>query len=181
MGFPRHKRVMDGFARCFLCRGDLSFAGRGLSSVWDHWKCVEHTRLEQKYWIMTQKPLLDKSCRPVSAEEDRRIRLARMNEPPVTLESEQSLTVEERIAIEEAQEEEGQRRHLSVESVSYLRLCSFISSFGNVATFADVLRLVDAWRECTANELRFECRTLTYPRCQVCIEFVLLLYEAFCL
>ena len=64
---------------------------------------------------MTQKLLLDKSCRPVSAEEDRRIRRARMNEPPVTLESELSLTVEERIAIEEAQEEEGQRPHLSAQ------------------------------------------------------------------
>ena len=93
---------------------------------------------------MTRNPLLDKSCRPVSAEEDRRIRRARMNEPPVTLESGLSLTVEERIAIEEAQEEEGQRPHLSDGSVSYLWLCCFINSFANVATFADVLRLVDA-------------------------------------
>ena len=89
--------------------------------------------------------------------------------------------MEERIAIEEAQEEKGQRPHLSAESVSYLWLCSFISSFGNVATFADVLRLVYAWRECTTSELRFECRTLTYPRWQVRIEFVLLMYEAVCL
>ena len=88
---------MDGFARSLLCRVDLSIAGRGLSSLWDHWKGAEHTRLEQKCRIMTQKPLLDKSCRPVSAEEDRRIRRARTNEPPKTLESELLLTVEERI------------------------------------------------------------------------------------
>ena len=120
MGFPRHKRVVDGFARCLLCRVDLSIAGRGLSSLWDHWKEVEHTRLEQKYRIMTQKPLLDKTCRAVSAEEDRRIRRERMSEPPVYLESELSLTVDERIAIEEAEEAEGQRLQLAAGSVNYL-------------------------------------------------------------
>ena len=102
VGFPRNKRVIDGYARCLLCRADLSIAGRGLSSLWDHWKGVEHTRLEQKYRIMTHRPLLDKSCRLVSAEEDRRIRRARLTEPPVFLESALKLTVEERIAIEEA-------------------------------------------------------------------------------
>ena len=35
LGFPRHKRVVDGFARCLLCRVDLSIAVRGLSSLWD--------------------------------------------------------------------------------------------------------------------------------------------------
>ena len=49
---------------------------------------------------MTQEPLLDKSCRAVSAEEDQSIRSERMSEPPVFLESGLSLTVEERIAIE---------------------------------------------------------------------------------
>ena len=51
---------------------------------------------------MTHKPLLDKSCKPVSAKEDRRIRRARLTEPTVCLNSALSLTVEERVAIEEA-------------------------------------------------------------------------------
>ena len=114
-GFPRHKRVVDGYARCLLCKVDLSIAGRGLSSLWEHWRGVEHTRLEQKYRIMMQKPLLDKACRPVSAEEDRRIRRERMTEPPVFLE-----TVDERIAMEEAEASAGERPTLCQESVSFL-------------------------------------------------------------
>ena len=47
VGFPRNKRVIDGYARCLLCRADLSFAGRGLLSLWDHWKGVEHTQLDR--------------------------------------------------------------------------------------------------------------------------------------
>ena len=65
---------------------------------------MDLTSLEQKYRIMVQKLLLDKSCRPVSAEEDRRIRLARMSEPPVFLESSLSLSIEKHVAIEEAEE-----------------------------------------------------------------------------
>ena len=170
VGFPRNKRVIDGYARCLLCRADLSIAGRGLSSLWDHWKGFEHARLEQKYWIMTHRPLLDKSCRLVSAEEDRRIRRARLTEPPVFLESALKLTVEERIAIE-AEAEEGARPHLQDESVNYLWLSNFVSSFLTVTSFDGVLRSLDSWRDCMANELRFECRTLTYSRCQVKIRF----------
>ena len=171
VGFPRNKRVIDGYARCLLCRADLSIAGRGLSSLWDHWKGVEHTRLEQKYRIMTHRPLLDKSCRLVSADEDRRIRRARLTEPPVFLESVLKLTVEERIAIEEAEAEEGARPQLQDESVNYLWLSNFVSSFLTVTSFDGVLRSLDSWRDCMANELRFECRTLTYSRCQVKIGF----------
>ena len=102
MGFPRHKRVTDGYARCLMCKAGISIAGRGLGNLWGHWKIAEHMRLEQKFRTMTQRPLLDKSCRPVSVEEDSRIRLARMTESPVYLESTLSLSVEERIAMEEA-------------------------------------------------------------------------------
>ena len=174
VGFPRNKRVIDGYARCLLCRADLSIAGRGLSSLWEHWRGVEHTRLEQKYRIMTHKPLLDKSCRPVSAEEDRRIRRARLTEPPVFLESALGLSVEERIAIEEAEAEEGARPHLQDKSVNYLWLSNFISSFLTVTSFGGVLRSLESWRDCMANELHFECRTMTYTRCQVNRIFQLL-------
>ena len=168
VGFPRHKRVIDGYARCLLCKVDLSIAGRGLSSLWEHWRGVEHTRLEQKYRIMMQMPLLDKACRPVSAEEDRRIRRARMSKPPVFLESEHSLTVNERIAIEEAEAAAGGKPALSGENVSFLWLCQFVSSFCSTTTFKDVIRMVESWRDAMNTELRVECRTLTYPRCQVC-------------
>ena len=83
VSFQLHKRVVDRFARFLLCRFDLNIAGRGLSSLWDHWKGIGLTRLEQKYRIITQRPLLDKSCRPVNAAEDRRIREERMSEAPV--------------------------------------------------------------------------------------------------
>ena len=121
---------------------------------------------------MTQKPLLDKSCRAVSAEEGRRIRRERMSEPPVYLEPELSLTVDERIAIEEAEEAEGQRPQLAAGSVNYLWLSNFINSFVNVVFFGAVLRLVDSWRDCMAAEMRFECRTLAYPQCQVVFRSV---------
>ena len=180
VGFPRQKRVIDGYARCLLRRADLSIAGRGLSSLWDHWKGVEHTRLEQKYRIMTQRPLLDKSCRAVTAEEDRRIRRERMSEPPVFMETELSLTVEEIIAIEEEEELEGQRPHLPEGSADYLWLCNFIVAFTNSTSFGGVMRLVDAWSACMSTELRFECRVLNYPRCQVCITSFFLFFVELC-
>ena len=168
VGFPRHKRVIDGYARCLLCKVDLSIAGRGLSSLWEHWRGVEHTRLEQKFRIMMQMPLLDKACRPVSAEENRRIRRDRMSEPPVFLESELSLTVDERIAIEEAEAAAGGKPELREESVSFLWLCQFVSSFCSTTTFKDVIRMVESWRDAMNTELLVECRPLTYSRCQVC-------------
>ena len=173
VGFPRRKRVIDGYARCLLCRADPSIAGRGLSSLWDHWKGVEHTRLERNNRIMTQRPLLDKCCRAVTAEEDQRIRRERMSEPAVFMESELSLTVEERIAIEEEEEEESQRPQLSEESTNYLWLCHFVVAFANSTSFDRVLRLVDGWCACTSAEVRFESRTLNYPRCQVRVASVI--------
>ena len=169
VGFPRHKRVVDGFARCLLCKADLSIAGRGLSSLWEHWRGVEHTRLEQKYRIMMQMPLLDKACRRVTAQEDRRIRQDRMNEPPVYLESELSLSVDERIATEEAEAPSSERPALSAESVSFLWLGQFVSSFVNATSFGAVMRMVESWRDNMSTELRVECRSLPYPRCQVCM------------
>ena len=151
VGFPRNKRVIDGYARCLLCRADLSIAGRGISSLWDHWKGVEHTRLEQKYRIMTYRPLLNKSCRPVSADEDRRIKLARFTEPPVFMETDLNLTVKERVAIEEVEATEGARTHLPDDSVGYLWLNNFISSFLVARSIEGMLYSMDAWRSCMAD------------------------------
>ena len=169
VSFPRHKQVVNGSARCLLCTADLSIAGRGLSSLWEHLRGVEHNRLEQKYRIMMQKPLLDKACQPVSAEEDRRIRRESMTEPPVFLESALGLTVDERIAIEEAEASSGERPTLSQESVSFLWLSQIASSFCNSTSFGNVTQMVESWRDNLATELRFECRSLNNARCQVCL------------
>ena len=167
VGFPRHKRVIDGFARCLMCRVDLSIAGRGLQNLWGHWKGAEHTRLEQKFRIMTQRPLLDKSCRPVSAEEDKRIRLDRMVEPPVYLESPISLSLEERVALEREVEEEGSRPVLPDGSAAYLWLCFFLNCFGAVTGFQSLMRLMDGWTGSLLGEMIFVARSLTVPNCQV--------------
>ena len=120
---------------------------------------------------MTQSPLLDKFCRAVTAE-DRRIRRERMSEPPVFMESELGLTVEEKIAVEEAEEEEGQRPQLPEGVMNYLWLSNFIVSFTNATSFSGMLRFVDAWCDCTSTELRFECRTLNNPLFQVSVCFI---------
>ena len=179
VGFPRHKRVIDGYARCRLCRVDLSIAGRGLHNLWDHWKGREHTRLEQRFRIMSNRPLLDKSCSPVSVEEDRRIRAERMSEPPVILESEFRLTVEERVAIEIEEEAAGAKPKLAETSAAYLWLCCFINGFVELRDFASVTRFVESWSGSMRGEVEFAERALSYPKCQVipflccCLAFLL--------
>ena len=167
VGFPRNKRVVDGFARCRLCRVDLSIAGRELHNLWDHWKGREHTRLEQRFRIMSNRPLLDKSCRPVSLDEDRRIRAARVSEPPVILESEVKLTVEERIAVELEEEAAGSKPELSESSASYLWQCRFINNFVELKDFSSVVRSMEVWSSSMRGELVFSERVLSYPKCQV--------------
>ena len=175
VGFPRNKRVIDGYARCLLCRVDLSIAGRGLSNLWDHWRGNEHTRLEQKYRIMTQKPLLDKSCRPVSAAEDKRIRLERMAEPPVYLESPLDLTVDERVAIEREEEERGALPVVAEQSVTFLWLCCVINALINTTSIDRVMRFVEMWADSLCTELDFVTRRLDYQQYQVLKIFCFLL------
>ena len=115
----------------------------------------------------------------MSAEEDRRIRRARLTESPVFLQSALGLTTEERVAIEEAEAAEGARPHLQDECVIYLWLSNFLSSFLTVTSFEVMLQSLDAWRSCMANELRFECRTLNYTRCQVDTKISVFLFGGF--
>ena len=178
VGFPRNKRVIDGYARCRLCRVDLSIAGRGLHNLWDHWKGREHTRLEQRFRIMSNRPLLDRSCRPVSLEEDKRIRAERMSEPPVILESEFKLTVEERIAIEIEEEASGAKPKLTETSSSYLWLGCFINGFTELSDFASVTRFVESWSSSMRGEVDFAERALSYAKCQVMCIFVCFLVSA---
>ena len=169
VGFPRNKRVIDGFARCLLCKVDLSIAGRGLHNLWDHWRGREHTRLEQKYRIMMNSPLLDRSCRLVSKEEDQRIRMERMFEPPVYLESALGLTVEERIAIEIAEAESAEKPKLSDESAAYLWLCNFINCFVSMTGFGPVVNFMESWADNLCGEVRLAVRSLTHSGCQVVV------------
>ena len=83
------------------------------------------------------------------------------------METDLNMTVEERMATEEAEATEEARPHLPDNSVGYLWLSNFISSFLVARSFEGFLHSVDAWRNCMANELHFECRTLDYARCQV--------------
>ena len=167
VGFPRNKRVLDGYARCLLCKVDLSIAGRGLQNLWSHWKGAEHTRLEQKYRIMTQRPLLDKSCRPVSAEEDRRIRLERMVEPPVYLESPLGLSLSEREELERIEAEAPSRPNLAAPSTTFLWLSFFMNCFAVCTDFSAVMRLMDGWWCSLRTELSLQERALSYDKCQV--------------
>ena len=167
VGFPRHKRVVDGFARCLMCKVDLSIAGRGLQNLWGHWKGAEHTRLEQKYRIMTKRPLLDKSCRPVTAAEERRIRIARMTEPPVYLESPLGLSLEARVALEQDSEADVVLPNLGTESSAYLWLCFFVNGFANVTNFQSLLRLMDGWSASMRGEVAIVDRALSYVKAQV--------------
>ena len=174
-GFSQTEACYRRLCPLFAVLGRSEYRWSWFILIVGHWKGVEHTRLEQKYRIMTQRPLLDKCCRAVTAEEDQRIWRERMSEPPAFVESELSLTVEERIAIEEEEEEESQRPQLSEGSTNYLWLCNFVVAFANSTSFDGVLRLVDGWCACTSAESRFECRTLNYPRCQVRVGSVTLL------
>ena len=122
---------------------------------------------------MSNKPLLDKSCRPVSLEEDRRIRAERMSEPPVVLETEFNLTVEERMAIELAEDCEGAKPQLSESSASYLWLGCFINSFVELADFSAVILFVKSWSASMRGEVRFVEKSLPYLKCQVILFFVL--------
>ena len=173
VGFPRHKRVVDCYARCLMYKVDISIAGRGLHNLWGHWKGLEHTRLEQKYRNMTQRPLLDKSCRPVIVGEHRRVRLERMVEPPVYLESPLGLSVDEHIAIEKASAQVGVRSTLTAKSGVCLWLCSFVNSFTTVSTFEAVMAQLEHWAVAMQTEMTFDHRLSNNEQCQVCMTFLL--------
>ena len=108
-----------------MCRADFSIAWRGLQSLWGHRKDAKRTRLEQKFSTMTQHPLLDKSCLPVTFGEEQRIGLEPMPEPQVYLERLLSFTLERRFALEQESEAAPNRPTLTAESASCLGLCFF--------------------------------------------------------
>ena len=146
----------------FLCKVDISVAGRGLPNLW---KGAEHTRQERKFRIMTQHTLLDKSCCPLSAEEDWRICLQAMVEPPVYLSSPLGLSVYERMALKEAVAVSAEARpSLSTESATYKWLSQFLSSFAVVTDFRSLMQVIDQWVVCMQNEPQFVERPLTYAK-----------------
>ena len=147
VGFPRHKRVVDGYAPCLLCKVDICIAGRGLGNLWGHWKGAELLRLAQNFRIVTQCPLLEKSYRPVSADEYRRIRLQQMVESLIYLDTRLRLTVAELVAIDEpaaaAAAAAANKPQLYEDSACYLWLTQMVSASAAVTDVRGVLRLVD--------------------------------------
>ena len=123
--------------------------------------------------IKTLKPLLDKSCRPVSLEEDKQIRAERMSEPPVFLESTNNLTVEEMTAIELEEETAGAKPQLSESSAAYLWLTNFINSFVSLPDFGSVIKVMEFWSDSMRGELTFDGSSLSYSKCQVTIDILI--------
>ena len=126
-------------------------------------------------------PLLDKSCRPVSADDDKRIRLERMVEPPVYLESPISLSLEERVSLEREVEEEGARPVLSTASAAYLWLCFFLNCFGTITGFQSLMRLMDGWSGSMSGEMNlclglFLCPNVRYHNV-LCVLYLLLAFS----
>ena len=97
---------------------------------------------------------LEGSCCPFSADEDRRVQLERMSEPPVYLVSLLVLTLEERIAFEESEAEAGAKPELNERSRYNLWLCTFVNRFLNVTSFEQVQHQVDGWIDCIRTELK---------------------------
>ena len=125
---------------------------------------------------MTQRPLLDKSFRPVSADEDRRIRLEQMVEPPVYLERRLRSTVEERVANEEWAAAAANKPKLNEDSASYFWLTQVVNAFVAVTDARVVIRLLDMWSIAMRSELEFVERSLTYSKYQVSSVLVLRSY-----
>ena len=148
VGFTRHKRVIDWYARCLMCKADISIAGRwalgALQNLWEQKKSAELSRLEQMFRIKTQRTLLDKWCRPVSVYEDRRNRLARKTEPPAYLESIQILSGGENCYGGGSGCFFG-ATCCAAESANYLWLSQFINCFAVVTDFRSFIQMQDRW------------------------------------
>ena len=131
-----------------MCRVDLSIAGRGLQKLWGHWNGCG------TYPTRAKVPHHDAASivgQIVSARFCRGgLRLDRMVEPPVYLESPISLSLEERVALKREVEEEGSRPVLPDGSAAYLWLCFFLNCFGAVTGFQSLMRLMDG---CTGSLL----------------------------
>ena len=93
--------------------------------------------------------------------------MEKMSEPPIVLESEFKLTVEERMAIEREEETAGAKPQLSETSAAYLWLCCFNNSFVELNDFNSVARFVESWPGSMRGEVEFVKRSLSYPKCQV--------------
>ena len=107
-----------------------------------------------------------------AAKEYSKVRLERMQEPPVYLESPLVLTLEDRIAIEECEAKAGAKPELSEGSCDYLWLCTFVNSFFNVTSFEQVQHQVDGWVDCMRTEMKItrshvNMHIFSYFRCNM--------------
>ena len=172
VGFPQRHRISDGYARCLLCRVDLSIADRGIHTLFDHWKSANHTKKEQKYRLMTGRPLLNRACRPVSEEERERIASQLAHEPPVYKESPLGVDLAERLAMEADEEAAAERREVTGSQGERLWLAAFVDGLVTRSSFRELLAWMDRWASTLAVELSLNCPALTYSGCQVTILHV---------
>ena len=169
MGFPHTHRIKDGYARCLLCRLDLSIADRGILSLFDHWRTEGHFSKEQKYRLMTRRPLLNKKCKEVSTKEKEKIESRLATEAPVFMESPLGVDLAERLRMEDEAEQAEGRPVVSELASHRLWLATFVDNFVARVNFEGVLSAMSSWAQSLQTELDVAVLSLDYKKSQVCI------------
>ena len=169
VGFPHTHRIKDGYARCLLCRLDLSIADRGILSLFDHWRTEGHFAKEQKYRLMTRRPLLNKKCKEVSDKEREKIEARLASEAPVFMESPLGVDLAERLRMEDEAEQSEGRPVLSELASHRLWLATFIDNFVARKTFEGVLSALTSWAQSLRTEVEVAVLSLDYKKAQVII------------
>ena len=67
VGFPRVDKVKHGFARCQLCRLDLTIETRGATALHDSWRGEGHQLPEIRYWLQKGWRLYNLAWEEISA------------------------------------------------------------------------------------------------------------------
>ena len=169
VGFPHTHRIKDGYARCLLCRLDLSIADRGILTLFDHWRTEGHFAKEQKYRLMTRRPLLNKKCKEVSAKEREKIEAKLATEAPVFMESPLGVDLAERLQMEDDAEQAGGRPVVSELASHRLWLATFVDNFVVRCNFEGVLSAMSSWAQSMRTELDVAVLALDYKKAQVCM------------
>ena len=167
VGFPHKHRIMDGYARCRFCRIDLSIADRGIVQLYDHWRSGGHRAKEQKYRLMTGKPLLNKSCRPMNEKDVAIVERELMDEPPVYLESPLGVSLEERIAMEDVQSESPEQLVIPGDASKRLWLSILIDQLVGKKSIESVVRGLEMWFVSMRQELTVDVPQMSHVQTQV--------------
>ena len=167
VGFPRRHRTKDGYARCLFCRTDLFIGRRGSSSLFDHWKTEDHQRLERVYRIQHGLPLLNKSCKRASQQEEAKWRSAAEGQAPVELESTLVVSVAEVVEAETEEEAEDQGSVLDELKTDKLWLSQLLQFFVSHRDFSSMLRALDNLTLSLGGMTSASVRCVNVASCQV--------------